>query len=600
MPLFFRVIAIAMYFPFIVGCISQIFLSEKHSGYTGETQNNLRELEKLNIPAKFWSETDRMVGAGEAYLQGEYLASKGDLKGAAEYFSRAYTLDPDPYLGARAVQSKVAAHGYEVSSESLNDAKRLLILYPRNAAVSSLMGNMLLHKGEDKKAKKHFLKSLEIDNQDKLALIQLIRIYQKSKNHQRVIEVSKRLRQVAPEMRLGWTIALSTLLLQKKYVEASRLVDKALLLFAEDYEFVVYGAFIYSKVKNYSRLSQVLNNFYHREDSFLESEIQLRNRYLVSIVGSDKQAVKLMENWNRSLDHLGPAFELQKLFLYWKLKDLVSAHRTVKRVIDDYPNYRDIYYFAAVGRELEGKLEEAIDFYQRISIGSKFYVPGRYRLSKIYREKGDLAKAAQVVTDSLNHPRVGAEFFILAGSVLQELKQFDRAKKVFRNAIDQFPRRTHLLYLLAVAEFQSGSEDHCIKILEKLVKIDSGHAAAHNFLGYLFSEKNIRLEEAENLIKKALQLKPGDPYYTDSLAWVYYRQGRYKEAAVLIEYSIRSLPEQGIVLAHYADIQYALGNIELAKKAFSQAINKTLEAREREQIEARIDELFPEILVPKS
>ncbi len=58
---------------------------------------------------------------------------------------------------------------------------------------------------------------------------------------------------------------------------------------------------------------------------------------------------------------------------------------------------------------------------------------------------------------------------------------------------------------------------------------------AYNLLGYYYAVEGIRLDEAERLVKRALELVPPDETgsiaaYEDSLAWVYYRQGRYAEA----------------------------------------------------------------------
>ncbi len=66
--------------------------------------------------------------------------------------------------------------------------------------------------------------------------------------------------------------------------------------------------------------------------------------------------------------------------------------------------------------------------------------------------------------------------------------------------------------------------------MKKVIKLDPKDANALNYLGYTYTEMGQNLEEAERLIKKALTFKPGDGYITDSLGWVYYKTGRYKEA----------------------------------------------------------------------
>ncbi len=57
----------------------------------------------------------------------------------------------------------------------------------------------------------------------------------------------------------------------------------------------------------------------------------------------------------------------------------------------------------------------------------------------------------------------------------------------------------------------------------------------NNDLGYFWADAGIHLEQAEPMIRKALENKPDDPAFLDSLGWVYYKQGKFAEAADLIQ-----------------------------------------------------------------
>jgi Flp pilus assembly protein TadD len=58
------------------------------------------------------------------------------------------------------------------------------------------------------------------------------------------------------------------------------------------------------------------------------------------------------------------------------------------------------------------------------------------------------------------------------------------------------------------------------------------------------------LDEAEQLIRKALDQKPGDGYITDSLAWVYYKRGQYDKALPILEQAASLVPDDPIVQEH--------------------------------------------------
>ena len=94
-----------------------------------------------------------------------------------------------------------------------------------------------------------------------------------------------------------------------------------------------------------------------------------------------------------------------------------------------------------------------------------------------------------------------------------------------------------------------------------------------NYLGFMFAENNRNLEEAESLLKRALALDPENPYYMDSLGWVYYRQGKGKEALQMIRGAIYGMESDDAVLRdHLGDVYLLLGNTERALAEWRRSI----------------------------
>src|SRR5207245_2843271 len=72
-------------------------------------------------------------------------------------------------------------------------------------------------------------------------------------------------------------------------------------------------------------------------------------------------------------------------------------------------------------------------------------------------------------------------------------------------------------------------------------ELNPKNAAALNYLGYTYAEMGVQLEEAERLIRRALEIEPDDGFYVDSLGWVYYQRGDYGRAV--------EQPERAVELA---------------------------------------------------
>ena len=107
--------------------------------------------------------------------------------------------------------------------------------------------------------------------------------------------------------------------------------------------------------------------------------------------------------------------------------------------------------------------------------------------------------------------------------------------------------------------------------LRKLILLKPDFAQAYNALGYTLADRNERLDEAANLIEKALELSPNDHYILDSMGWVQYRMGMLEEAADYLRraYSEQTDPE---IAAHLGEVLWQQGKHAEAVKTWEEAL----------------------------
>src|SRR5437899_10010859 len=89
--------------------------------------------------------------------------------------------------------------------------------------------------------------------------------------------------------------------------------------------------------------------------------------------------------------------------------------------------------------------------------------------------------------------------------------------------------------------------------MEEAIRLDPKHADALNYLGYTYAERDMQLEEAVALIQRALAVKPQNGYYLDSLAWAYYKMGRFQEALAEMKRAVAVVPDDPVFLEHLGD-----------------------------------------------
>jgi tetratricopeptide (TPR) repeat protein len=117
----------------------------------------------------------------------------------------------------------------------------------------------------------------------------------------------------------------------------------------------------------------------------------------------------------------------------------------------------------------------------------------------------------------------------------REDKQISAAFSTVEQALAQFPADPELQSEMAMLCEKLGRFDQMESLLRGLMKIKPTDPHAFNALGYSLADRKLRLDEARELILKAIQLAPRDPFIQDSLGWLEYRVGNTQEAIRILE-----------------------------------------------------------------
>ena len=132
-------------------------------------------------------------------------------------------------------------------------------------------------------------------------------------------------------------------------------------------------------------------------------------------------------------------------------------------------------------------------------------------------------------------------------------------------------------------------KDDCIAAMKAVVRLDPKHANALNYLGYTYAELGRNLEEAEQLIQRALEQKPNDGYITDSLGWVYYQKGLFESALKYIEKAVELVPDDPTILEHLGDTYLKISDEKKALQFYRRSLLK--KEKDRDDLEKKIREL---------
>ncbi|MDP1936758.1 MAG: tetratricopeptide repeat protein [Hylemonella sp.] len=204
------------------------------------------------------------------------------------------------------------------------------------------------------------------------------------------------------------------------------------------------------------------------------------------------------------------------------------------------------------------------------------------RRASIMAQQGRLAEARQLLRKIPERNPGDARLKLLAEvQLLRDNKQNQAAYDLLAQALVRTPRDTDLLYDQAMLAEKLGNPVEMEALLRQVIAIKPDAQHAYNALGYSLADRNLRLPEAKQLIQKALEITPNDPFIRDSLGWVEFRLGNKAEALRILEAAYKARPDAEIA-AHLGEVLFSMGQRERALAIWKEGLlisaeNETLQ-----------------------
>lgn len=216
----------------------------------------------------------------------------------------------------------------------------------------------------------------------------------------------------------------------------------------------------------------------------------------------------------------------------------------------------------------------------------------------ILAEMGKVDAAASEVKKQLDGKQDRETYFTLA-QVYEKGRKFDEEAK----ALDQMEKLSQTKEEKEAAWFARGA------MLEKAKKVEASEAEFRkilaenpdrpdvlNYLGYMLADRNQRLNDALDMITKAVNADPNNPAYLDSLGWVYYKLGRVPEAEATLRKAVDGQPRDptmrdhlGDVLMRASKVKEAVAQWEISVKEWNASSPADMEPAELAKVKSKLE-----------
>ena len=209
-------------------------------------------------------------------------------------------------------------------------------------------------------------------------------------------------------------------------------------------------------------------------------------------------------------------------------------------------------------------------------------VQAQSRRASILARQGKMAEARKLIQSLPERTPADARLKTMAEvQLLRDNKDYKTAYELLGKVIAKDSSDTDLLYDQAMLAEKMGRFDDMERLLRQLMAMKPDYHHAYNALGFSLAERNQRLPEAKQLIQKALEFAPGDPFISDSLAWVEYRMGNKAEALRILQDAYKERPDPEIA-AHLGEVLWSLGQHDQAHAVWREGLllngeNETLQ-----------------------
>lgn len=274
---------------------------------------------------------------------------------------------------------------------------------------------------------------------------------------------------------------------------------------------------------------------------------------------------------------------------------MAEVYALMASVLMSPQNNRDALLYAQAALAIHPGLSDA-----RIIVGQVFEQMGLYELAgetfaaveqddsfalvaalgraQTLESRDDIDGAIAVLEATVaRHPESRVAVQVL-GDFLRRAGRHEEAIGAYTTAIDGLladGRQVswQLWFARAVAHERSGDWPPAEADFRAALEIEPDQPTVLNYLGYSLVERQEKLDEALEMIERAVAGEPDSGYITDSLAWALFRLGRYDEALPVMERAVELMPQDPILNDHLGDIYWAVGRKREAEFQWRRALS---------------------------
>lgn len=260
------------------------------------------------------------------------------------------------------------------------------------------------------------------------------------------------------------------------------------------------------------------------------------------------------------------------------------------------------FYLSAVYEEKQ-EFENAFREYMKIGVDSSYFEEARLHAAYLSKLAGEPARGIAVLKDVIEKKPENPQTYFMLSQLFEEGRDLTNALHTLKKAQERFPEEPQVYYFMGAVQDQMNLKDDMVTNMKKVVELDAEHAQALNYLAYTWAERGENLAQAETYARRAAAKEQKDVFILDTLGWVLFKKGSYREAIEVLERAHLMQPQVSIISEHLGDIYSKLNMNAKARVLFIKAVENEADTGRKEEIRSkltRVEDQLKDVRTPSS
>ena len=336
----------------------------------------------------------------------------------------------------------------------------------------------------------------------------------------------------------------------------------------------------YEQALNHNKEINLINyylNFLHRNNKIQKKEEFLKKLYAdtsyqISINNDILLDTRLIEN---QINGVGLVLYEASQFLGFDDIDLSISILNIANY--SFPNLFEVDFLSATLLQSLRQSDKAILLYKSIPNNhylSSMAVIQHANLLSLQNKEDDAIKILENYLLKRNNFKVK----MTLGDHHRYKSEWKKAQKIYSQIIedDKYtldPNIWNTYYRRGISYERNKQWELAEKDFVQALLLSNNQPDVLNYLGYSWIDSNRNMDEAKSMIELALEQKPDDAYFIDSLAWYYFKVNDYEQANSLLSYAAYLAPTDPVINEHYGDTLWKVGKYIEARYQWNRALD---------------------------